>query len=48
GEVDKAKEVREKGGSCANCKALVRCLLMVESECSASGGRLGLAKIAME
>ncbi|CAG8768875.1 14679_t:CDS:1, partial [Gigaspora rosea] len=41
---DKAKEVREKEGSCANCKALARCLLMVESECGASGGRLGLAK----
>ncbi|CAG8826423.1 21473_t:CDS:1, partial [Gigaspora rosea] len=47
-EADKAKEVREKEGSCADCKALVRCLLMVKSECSASGGRLDLAKVAME
>ncbi|CAG8779418.1 4327_t:CDS:1, partial [Gigaspora rosea] len=44
GKVDKAKEVREKGGSCADCKALVRCLLMVKSECGASERRLGLAK----
>ncbi|CAG8804499.1 11657_t:CDS:1, partial [Gigaspora rosea] len=42
GEVDKAKEVREKGGSCVDCKALVRCLLIVESEYGASGRRLGL------
>ena len=48
GKADKARGVKEKGGSCANFKALVRCLLMVESECSASGGRLGLAKVAME